>query len=185
VKQFLFLFFSSLLISSSCKKNKAVDPLSQLPPEAQTGANTFGCLVNGVVFKPGGASLSGGSLQCNYQFVNGGYYFILIGRYRNNSNGNGSSVGLYTDSLKIQEGVKQILKTRISNSASASYSSYTPISAYKQFQTNGTSYTGELWIKKFDSINQIVAGTFSFTAINDDGDTVKITDGGFDTHYTR
>ena len=88
MKMFTHLLLSFLLITlftfSNCKKNKPTNPVDELPPETQTGANTFGCLVNGQVFKPGGAQLSGGSLQCNYQFVNNGFYFILIGRYRNN-----------------------------------------------------------------------------------------------------
>jgi hypothetical protein len=84
MKQLLLLITSFILLSSSCQKEKLKNPTDELPPETQTGANTFGCLVNGQVFKPGGAQLSGGSLQCNYQFVNNSFYFVLIGRYRNN-----------------------------------------------------------------------------------------------------
>lgn len=185
MKNMLLFLLASLLLGSSCKKQRTVNPVDQLPPATQTGANTFGCLVNGQAFKPGGAQLSGGSLQCNYQLVNGGYYFVLVGRYRNNTNGSGSIVGLYSDSLKMEEGTKQVLKSRTNNNASASYSTYTSTSAYDQFETNGTSYTGELWIKKLDTIKQIASGTFWFTAANGKGDTVKITDGRFDVHYTR
>lgn len=53
--QSLLIYFLTVtvLTASMCKK-KPVDPIDQLPPETQTGANTFGCLVNGEVFKPGG-----------------------------------------------------------------------------------------------------------------------------------
>ena len=52
MKQLLLLATSFILISSSCKKNKSDNPINQLPPETQTGANTFGCLVDGKVFLP-------------------------------------------------------------------------------------------------------------------------------------
>lgn len=69
---FLFCLLSLsvlLLTSAKCRKDKNNNPIDQLPPETQTGANTFGCLVNGEVFKPGGAQLNGGSLNSVYQFI--------------------------------------------------------------------------------------------------------------------
>lgn len=38
-------------IAPACKK-KTEDPISQLPAATQTGANTFGALVNGEAFTP-------------------------------------------------------------------------------------------------------------------------------------
>jgi hypothetical protein len=35
------------------------------------------------------------------------------------------------------------------------------------------------------SAKGIASGTFWFTAVNDKGDTVKVTNGRFDVHYTR
>jgi hypothetical protein len=173
-----------VIVVGSCRKNKAPsNPIDQLPPETQTGANTFGCLVNGQPFKPGGTQLSGGSLQCNYQFVNNGYYFVLIGRNKTESNLL-RSVGVYTDSLQIHEGNKLNLKVRIKGNPSGSYFKALSASQYVQYETDGNPYTGELWIKKYDSINQIVSGTFWFNAINTNGDTVKVTDGRFDVHFT-
>ena len=43
MKAFLLLSLALLL---GCKKNKPA-PADQLPPATQTGANTFGCLLNG------------------------------------------------------------------------------------------------------------------------------------------
>ncbi|MDP1811710.1 MAG: hypothetical protein Q8K66_09950 [Sediminibacterium sp.] len=186
MKSFLIIAASFVLLISGCRKNKPVNPIDQLPPETQTGANTFGCLVNGEVFKPGGASLSGGSLQCNYQLLpNNGYYFVLIGRYRNNNNGSGSSVGLYTDSLNLIEGAKFNLKTRINGNPSASYSFYTSAISLQSYETDGNLYKGELWIKKLDTVNQIVSGTFWFDAVNTNGQKTKIREGRFDMRYTR
>jgi hypothetical protein len=63
MKPFLLSFLVSLLIVSGCRKHKTGNPIDQLPPETQTGANTFGCLVNGQVFKPGGHSSL--AVHCN------------------------------------------------------------------------------------------------------------------------
>ena len=51
----------------SCSKDDGPtppeNPLSKLPPETQTGANTFGCIINNQVFYPrdGSGNLGGGS----------------------------------------------------------------------------------------------------------------------------
>jgi hypothetical protein len=57
-----YAFFITFFICSSCKKDKSPTPIEptpngdQLPPITQSGANTFGCLVNGKVWIPKGAS---------------------------------------------------------------------------------------------------------------------------------
>ena len=51
----LFVFLSF----GGCKKHKTNNSVDQLPPETETGANTFGCLVNGKVFIPKGYSGTG------------------------------------------------------------------------------------------------------------------------------
>lgn len=73
MKPRLFFIISSLLFvcltASKCKKDKPpVNPVSQLPPETQTGANTFGCLIDGKVFVPKGGGLSP-VLTCYYQCI--------------------------------------------------------------------------------------------------------------------
>ena len=59
-----FLLICSLLFitltANKCKKDKTPEnPVDQLPPETQIGANTFGCLVNGKVYIPKGFSGTG------------------------------------------------------------------------------------------------------------------------------
>ncbi|MDP1763189.1 MAG: DUF6252 family protein [Sediminibacterium sp.] len=189
MKSFLIIAASFVLLSSSCRKNKPVNPIDQLPPETQTGANTFGCLVDGEVFKPGGAQLSGGSLGCNYQFLgtgaNGGYYFRLSGV--KGSGNNQTAVGLFTDSLKIQEGVKYLLDSSEKGKAYSHYSNLANGSSQNEwfYKTKKTNFGGELWIKKLDTVNQIVSGTFWFDAVNANGQKVQIREGRFDVRYTR
>jgi hypothetical protein len=47
-----------------------------------------------------------------------------------------------------------------------------------------TSDSGEVIIKKLDSINRIVSGTFWFDAINPSGEKVQIRSGRFDMKYS-
>lgn len=54
---FLIVLLATTLLAASCKKDKAQDDrteLEKLPPITQTGANTFGCLVNGKAWLPNG-----------------------------------------------------------------------------------------------------------------------------------
>jgi Family of unknown function (DUF6252) len=91
---------------------------------------------------------------------------------------------LYTDSLKILEGVKFNLRQRIQGLSSGSYSSYTTGSPFQNYLTDGNDYKGEMQIKKLDPENQIVSGTFWFDAVNANGQKVEIREGRFDVRFT-
>ncbi|MEO9100410.1 MAG: hypothetical protein ABI267_08820 [Ginsengibacter sp.] len=181
------LFFITLF-ASECKKHKPSNPVDQLPPETQIGANTFGCLINGEAFLPKGPSLSP-ILQCAYQYLNTnysqGYFFQLsAGNKRNSSNVFG--IGIFSDSLAIKEGVFTLNENQKRNA----------YGLYSRFQEQGnivestilytkSNLSGQLIITKFDEINQIVAGTFWFNVVKSPGDTIKVTDGRFDMQFTK
>jgi len=167
-------FILSLILLTACKKEKH----EVLPPETQTGAGTFGCLANGKVFIPGGVpGWAGSELSAYYQIVDDRYHFVLGGRRK--KDGIDEFVGLFADSLKIVEGGKYILSTRKRGNTSANYSNNS------QFFTDGNLYTGELWIKKLDTVKLIVSGTFWFDAVNSKGEKVEIREGRFDMGYRR
>lgn len=183
MKQFLLFFLCSLLIGSSCRKHKPVDPVSQLPPETQTGANTFGCLVDGKVFLPKGDPFGGPVIKAQYQFVNGKQGFGVSAR---RSTGETSQiVGIIGDSIQISIGT-----FNLTSLASGKFSGgYT----YRDL-TNpaGVSYytkdiqKGQITIKHFDTVNQIVSGTFWFDALDSTtGKIVQIREGRFDLPYVK
>ncbi len=59
---FLLLATFSLFGLGSCSNSTQNDPVLQLPPETQTGANTFGCYINGKLLIPrNGTGTIGGS----------------------------------------------------------------------------------------------------------------------------
>ncbi len=102
MKQLLLLFLSLVLLSSSCKKNKPDNPIDQLPPETQIGANTFGFLVDGKVFLPKGDPLGGPIKKAQYQFVNGKQGFGISAK--NSSSSFVKGVGIQGDSISINVG---------------------------------------------------------------------------------
>src|SRR5471030_2994923 len=103
IRSIILPIFSLIILSSSCKKHviQPADQLSLLPAATQTGANTFGCLVNGQVFVPKNRSfLVGPIMQCNYIYTSGGYYFEVSGG-NNNSSWYPVAIFVQTDSLTV------------------------------------------------------------------------------------
>jgi hypothetical protein len=180
----VLLIFSFILLSGSCKKNVITpqEELSKLPPATQTGANTFGCLVNGHALVPGGSLFSGAHTQCNYIFTAGGYHLTIEGDADNNSQI--KQILIETDSLAVTQGQSLTFKAYASGNADAFYDLITSTGSQNKYRTTNT-ISGQLTITKLDPIKQIVSGTFYFKAINISGDTVKVTDGRFDMLYTR
>lgn len=171
---FLLLSFFTL---SCCHKDddQPKTELEKLPPATQTGANTFGCLLDGQAFIPEGGL---NPLDCVYQFVNGGYYFALQGSKRDSAN-NSLFLALSTENVQIFANQIYILKENIAGNAYGTYG----FSAI--FSRTNSIQTGELKITKLDTQNQIVSGTFWFD-VKDHNDVIhQIRDGRFDMQYTQ
>jgi len=176
VRAFPLLF----LLLIGCKKDAPdlVVP-DQLPPATQTGANTFGCLLNGQAWLPSGGGLSGpfrvtydpgyagGSLQLRinravaglpdgqYMFI-GGSSVNKIGSY---AASNAGPAGIYFDTGR-QSG---------------------PCQEYDFFNNApGFLMKGQLTITRLDMQAGIISGTFDFTLAQTGCDTLKITQGRFD-----
>lgn len=150
-------------------------PISQLPPETQTGANTFGCLLDGQVFKPG---LTNNSFDCVYQNINNEYYFSLQGN-RRDTNNNLVRLGCSTQNLQITEGQTYQLKERINGNASGKY-----FFNLDFVYTTSTEF-GELKITKLDFTHNIVSGTFWYNIKDNQNIIHHITDGRFDMQFTQ
>lgn len=172
-----FLFMVSFtLLAPSCKKQPK-DQLSLLPPATQTGANTFGCLVNGAAFVPKNISIVRGPvLRCEYSLTAQGYVFYITSAV-DAGNGLSNAIDIRTDSLKISEGETLSLTKKFTPGlAAAGYSDQS------DYNTNANA-TGQLTVTHLDTLNKIVSATFHFNAVSVAGDTVKITNGRFDVQY--
>lgn len=172
----LFLILLTALSLSCCDKNDNNNktPLEQLPPATQTGANTFGCLLDGEVFKPG---IYNNSYQCFYQYVNGGYHFNVSANNRANNVLKGIMVG--TTKLEISQGLTLNLYDRIEGNAFGS------LSILDNFNETSIINTGELKITKLDFKNNIVSGTFWFDVKDNKGVIHQIREGRFDMQFTK
>jgi hypothetical protein len=174
----LILLFATLITLSCCSSDD--DNSDKLPPETQTGANTAGCLVNGKVFLPKQEGLNP-ALICNYEFIDGDFFFNLV--IRDNSGQGVKSVSVKTSRINLQTNTTYNLdkENTIFEDFTGGSGIYL-IDASNFFYTN-TIKTGELKITKLDLQNSIISGTFWFDAINNTGETVEIRQGRFDMNY--
>ena len=158
-----------------CNKDddKPADPVDLLPPITQTGAGTFGALVDGKPFIDNTPYFN-----CFYQLVNGKYYF---GIGADDDVGLLMSIFLGTEKKEIFEGETYPLLQILDNNAWGG-------GGFRGtgFATTDKTYTGELTITKVDFTNNIVSGIFWFDLKHPaTGETVKIREGRFDTHFTQ
>jgi hypothetical protein len=184
-KAITFILLILVCAFCGCKKKQADTPqteLEKLPPATQTGANTFGALVNGQAFLPHTSFYSYVSpYQCNYIYTNGGYYLTVAGTMEVNTDYHDIVLG--TNLLPITEGTT--LKLENSNENGKASGLYYLITGTTVRYSTTTYVSGQLYISHFDQVKQVVSGTFFFDAIDQNGNTVHITDGRFDMQYTR
>ena len=194
-----YIFYTALflIIATTTQCNKTnVDP-DGLPPETQTGAGTFACKINGVVWKwknPNYEFLSTKpvtSLKFDPYYM-GGYLEISAVRYADGINEN-ELFGLVADSLLFK-------KTKTINASNYHdffnyglefinyYSTKKGCDEYITTTAVDSSVNyycdAKLNITKLDQTAHIISGTFYATIYQTQcGDTLKITDGRFDIKY--
>jgi hypothetical protein len=177
----LIIFYISLLsCSHSSDDSQPVSELDKLPPATQTGANTFGCLLDGVAFKPG---ITNNSYNCFYQFVNGEYYFNV--NASNQKYGILKSIGIGTQKLTISQGQTLVLLEKVFGNASATYYNANSNTGLDELLNTDINNSGELKITKLDFTHSIVSGTFWFNVIDSQNVVHHITDGRFDMQFTQ
>lgn len=169
----LFPLLLILMLSCSDDNSKPKSELDKLPPATQTGENTFGCLLDGKAFLPGGGI---NPLDCVYQYVDGGYYFALQGNRRNSLN-HLISIAIATENLEIEEGLTYQLRQQSQGNAYGRFS----YSAQPTFTSE--IYTGELIITQLTPTT--VSGTFWFDIVDYEGNLREIREGRFDMEYSN
>lgn len=167
----LSLFITVILfLFTSCEK----ETLNVLPKETELGKNTFGCMVNNQLFIGGGY----------YSFI--GYSPLSAGYNRSDKTLRIFTVSkIYTDKANGSIGltIPNPVEGSTQKLSHATYIIDSP-DCYQYLILN----EGEVYLTKFDTINKIVSGRFSFrgkcAGYADDfkvnGDSVQITQGRFD-----
>ena len=187
----MYFAFALSISLTHCNKT-TVDP-NGLPPETQTGAGTFACKINGVVWKykdPDPKWLSTNP-KTRWSFDPNrlsGFLEIYGWKYSDGKNSDDYLV-LAADSLLL-------FKEKAIRHFFANYGvSFTNFLAKKgecaNFNSSGVNDTtknfnssGKLIISRLDQNAKIISGTFSCDIYQSGcGDTLKITDGRFDIKY--
>ena len=187
------LLFVSTMTTQCSKTTTAVpDDPNALPPETQTGANTYACKINGVVwkYKDPDYQSTGSSPKTRWRFdssTNGGGFFIAGFRYLDGTN-NDDLLTLGIDSILTKK--EFVLNPTIKNFNLIYTNSKSLKKDCNQFgtlpfyDTTSNYYSsGNLFITKLDQNSKIISGTFNCTIYQTGCDTLKITEGRFDIKY--
>jgi len=169
----LFLFSSS-----QCKQKFDLSPT--LPPATQSGADTFGCLVNGKVMIPQSYDRSAICFNC-LPLLGASYGPNNFSIYADEETDMATyyDLRLQIQNIPVIKGQTILLKSdTVKNGGFAVYS----ILLGKEYKTTNAA-TGELYISAKDTVKKIISGTFKFTAVTVTKDTVQVTDGRFDVRY--
>lgn len=187
----------SLHMFLSCSNNPGGTlieaPNLVLPPETQTGANTFGCLINGKLLVPRDGTGTIGSSDKGARFWGGypletDYYEIDVRDYKSDKQArlllhvhaaHFNGVGNYiVDNSNGSRGIDGLshnyLHCMIFNNATNSYQ------FYRSFNNSGN-----VTITRYDFANRIISGVFSCKVRNstNQNDEIEITQGRFDIKW--
>lgn len=175
----LLLLLLPLFIQVKCKKDKQASE-EKLPPATQTGAGTFGCLLNGKVWLPAGLLLET-KIARNYDpGFKGGSFSMQAQRKLYNSNNDRISYTIIDIGCSYldKSGVYSLMKR---DTSGTSYTNFDNNCNYFPWRNEGASIiAGEMHITKLDMNIGIISGTFFFTLVKPNCDTIKVTEGRFD-----
>jgi hypothetical protein len=161
------------LMATSCHKTPDPNPEPDLPPETQTGAGTIGCYINGKPWWPK-PYVSIGIPQ---------FLEVVFDESRDNFFGlNARKDASFSEHLNIYV-VNASLGSNImvSRNSDSFYNSKNKNNCELSYLD--TTKTRILVITKLDKINRIISGFFEFTAVNNCKDTLRFTQGRFDSKF--
>jgi len=179
-KLFFLPLFGLLFLAVSCPNNNPPTPTPPpdvLPPATQTGANTFGCLINGKVWLPGGGGQP--SIVPSY-FKN--TFSIGVQKSVYNLTNQPIVMQLFDFSVKpVYDTGKYYIKNK---NLTGGVGFEDQISKCTYTYNDKDSLQNWVHITKLDKTNLIISGTFNFLFTNTTCDTIKMTSGRFDAKYT-
>jgi hypothetical protein len=178
MKNLLLLLLTAFTLCC-CNKDddKPKTELEKLPPATQIGANTIGCLLNGVAFLPKGY-FPFGNKSCNY--TDGEDFNIRISEKIND---NIRSIYIFNQNQELIVGETYLLKEENTNNGVGNYIINAVASPDPNYYTTNLNILGELKITNHNFSQAILSGTFWFDAINSEGKIIEVREGRFDMHY--
>lgn len=170
-----FLF---LLLISNTRCKKSATPPNIPPPVTEEGKNTFGCKVNGKIWRPYATCHAFWGRQClelGFEVYPGDTLHKLPMSFvlQTESNTDSSGFLMYTYASNITQ------TGNIIDSVNLMF--FKLGNQYYNHPPNHSS--GVVNVTKLDTVNNIMAGTFSFTLYNSTNDSVVVSDGRFDLTF--
>ena len=162
-----------LLTLGCCKKDDPKPPAEQLPAATTSGADTWGCLVNGEVWQGCGASKVGGDWTTSDGVSITMGFTTYVGNQPQAHNVLLSFADT-TNSFTLPPGTYILPNGGGLNGAILQ----TPARRYRADKL----ISGVAHLTRLDRQAAIVSGTFEFTMVGGPGDTVRVTNGRFDGH---
>lgn len=189
ISPILLLKLIVLFTAISCRVESDIkEPqLDQLPPITQTGAYTFGCLMDGEVWVPKHYSNRIVNppvvLQAYLNEMNGNLFQVIADHDRKDDDSPLQILALFTYTDIIND---TIILPPGDTGTRFIYERHPPKNggSYKVYHSSGNKNSW-VFLSRLDTINRIASGTFSVDLINIDHslDTVKIRDGRFDMPF--
>ncbi len=172
----LLAVFYALLLGASCDKVNNVKK-DELPPITTEGKNTFGCKVNGKVFRNFGGNFNVQDLDVDYHIPSG--LFALTAAQIDDEKGIFNFVNCLATFL--EEGTYNF------NEGRCFYESHSYCTDEFDPLNLDPTQPAILNILRLDNQEFIIAGTFEFTLTHPDcpGDTIRITEGRFDVDWAN
>lgn len=178
----------ALLLSNCSKENDPEPPVlrDQLPPLTQTGAYTFGCLLNGEVWIPKSYSISvvNPPVVLYSTFDSQKKIFgITAYHWRKDAASPKERLAIFTP--VIPPGEMHYLTDSIYGLGASYQYSANSTSSYIRYDQLVIGKNSWIQFSKFDTLTRIASGTFSIDLVNiaDIQDTVFIRDGRFDVPF--
>ena len=173
---YVFLI-ASLAFLNSCE---------QLPEPTATGKQTFGCRVNGKLWRPKGRSTPSGSYApvSAYTVYNTSSNYLFISAFFGDQ------------TIKLSVSQPKLTADTFPLNKPATFCGFSP-NAFGAFATEGgmvcqnksefvtdSLHTGEIVITRLDPVAKIVSGRFSFVGYDPKTrQTIEVKDGRFDLNY--
>lgn len=190
MKKTILIFMTTILLIA-CSDDS--NPGEGLPPETQTGANTFGCLIDGKLYKPRcekpspvfpewGALVWGSTSPYNYNEI----------EIRDLKSNYGFNLLLHVDGIYVsQEGIYQVNESNGYSNIDGLDHTYINCTIYDDTTNSYKNYvsfenSGEVNITRYTlgtpTTGTIISGTFSgkLRNIQSPNDEIEITSGRFD-----
>ena len=183
-KLLLYAALLTLTQCSQCKRDDPQpqppkDPLSLLPPETQTGAGTFGCLVNGKAY----VALS--SIKCRGDWQGQSTLFVSG---EGSLNGDYNNQEIFSAGMLLNGGLRngqEFNLVRFSQPINSTLSQFAADATIKLCGYHGDYIkAGQVTLVKFDPVARIAAGRFAFVLYEPGGcDTLRVSNGRFDVKF--